>query len=76
MTDYRQVACIGKMGFQSRKMADKSAKSGRQRGEHLDVYRCPYCRQWHVGSKDWLAPNERRVRERGGAKNLMQMIEA
>ena len=39
--------CDGKEPFDLRSRAEKAAKrkTGRQ------VYRCPHCQQWHVGTK-------------------------
>lgn len=43
------ISCIGKQKFISRKVAEESL---RHNGDaQRTVYRCGYCKHWHVGAK-------------------------
>lgn len=56
--------CAGKESFDKRSRAEKAAKrrTGRQ------VYRCPHCQQWHVGTK----PEKKPPKEKGRQKWLIK----
>lgn len=42
--------CYGKQGFASATLAQRVAKRARQnRDAKLQVYRCKFCHQWHIG---------------------------
>lgn len=45
--------CQGKVPFDSREMAEivrsRKSKSKKTRSGALDVYRCQFCRKWHLG---------------------------
>jgi len=46
----RRHACEGKRPYPSQAEAVRSAHSLRSEGvEGIGTYRCPWCRQWHVG---------------------------
>lgn len=42
--------CAGKESYNSRPLAEKVAKRRNQRNRRLNVYKCPHCRTWHMGS--------------------------
>jgi len=53
------AGCVGKVRFDSARLAHEVAKPrhrrGRTRGtpirDQREVYRCPYCGGWHVGQR-------------------------
>ena len=43
--------CLGKSAFKVKAVAEATAKRGRECGKgSLIVYRCKYCRRWHIGT--------------------------
>lgn len=52
MDQLRQLSeCEGKQRFQSRDDALRVARRIRRSKRGYDIYRCRYCRSWHVGTK-------------------------
>lgn len=49
--DYRRIQCEGKEAYDSRAFAEKVAKRRNQRDRRLSVYRCKFCRKYHMGHK-------------------------
>jgi hypothetical protein len=52
------VECIGKVAFVSWDRAHQVSKRSKRKsqrrgyaGSGMGVYRCPCCRQWHIGSR-------------------------
>lgn len=43
------AACVGKEAFDSPKLAHEVSKRRRRLKGPQDVYRCPYCRAYHIG---------------------------
>jgi len=54
MIDRALLQCTGKEGFLTRGAAKRVVKAMRRRKrdrrEPFDVYICPYCGLWHIGS--------------------------
>lgn len=52
-TDFDRAACEGKHRFETRTMADKVNTRPRhhKKDRHMQVYRCPVCRMWHIGTR-------------------------
>ena len=47
-----EAACSGKRAYTRKPLAKKAAVQAMSCGGHaLDVYRCTFCLQWHLGSK-------------------------
>lgn len=50
--NWRLMACEGKDGFETYEIAVKVVKRRRWGGKSkIQPYRCPFCRQWHIGSR-------------------------
>lgn len=47
----KESQCKGKTGFESIKLAEAVAKNGSRADRRINVYKCPYCRLFHVGNK-------------------------
>jgi hypothetical protein len=47
----RTIQCEGKEAYDSRAFAEKVAKRRNQRDRRLSVYRCKFCRKYHMGRK-------------------------
>jgi hypothetical protein len=46
--------CQGKTTFLTWDQANKAARKMRRANDKsLAPYRCPYCRQWHIGGQAW-----------------------
>lgn len=52
-TDFDRAACEGKIAFRDRTMAEKVIKRPHhhKRDINRQIYRCPVCRQWHIGRR-------------------------
>ena len=52
--DFDQAACEGKHPFETKAVADKAhaRKRHHKKDRHTQVYRCPVCRMWHIGTKN------------------------
>jgi len=61
----RAVACVGKVGFLSRDLAQRAAGRKATRAP----YHCRFCQRWHVGNDDRSATRRRREQRRQGAHN-------
>lgn len=56
-TDDRAARCAGKTAYISWDAADAKRRRKSRRGKfkragghtHLEIYRCPLCRAWHLG---------------------------
>ena len=47
-------ACLSKQRYETRAEAEETAQLCAQHGTYgLEVYRCPYCRGWHLTSHPW-----------------------
>ena len=72
MKDTDKAVCGGKETFLTYAAAEMILKRVRQRKDgtgRLDIYRCPSCRQFHIGSKKKeLRSTERRTRKYGNAE--------
>lgn len=52
MTPHEQTQCAGKQRFAERRLAQQIRTRIQHRGRKgMNVYRCPWCQQWHVGSR-------------------------
>lgn len=47
---FAEAACGGKAGM-ARSVALSVARRMRHQDRKVGIYRCPWCRLWHVGSK-------------------------
>jgi ribosomal protein L37AE/L43A len=52
----RVVECSGKFAHASKANAQRAIRQGKH--ARLQVYRCPHCRAWHIGSS--LVPRHAR----------------
>jgi hypothetical protein len=41
--------CYGKEAYTNPSLAKKVAKRRNRKGRRLNVYKCQWCRQWHMG---------------------------
>ena len=48
---YRAAACAGKVAFRSHAMAQMVASRGSRSERSRQVYRCPFCHQFHLGRR-------------------------
>ena len=53
-------ACLSKQRYATRQEAEEIAALCAQHGTYgLEVYRCPYCRGWHLTSHPWKDKGQR-----------------
>lgn len=63
----RERQCHGKRQYRRKRVAKHAARhvETAQRGGRLEVYRCPWCRFWHLGHR---VPSSVRSAPRGGPR--------
>ena len=47
MSEFDDSQCLGKHKFTEKKLAERVASRG---GGRQNVYKCPLCKHWHIGS--------------------------
>jgi hypothetical protein len=47
----REVQCVGKVRYSSRKKASLAKRQTRGRTVRLYTYHCPHCGFWHMGRR-------------------------
>lgn len=46
----RDIQCLGKEHYGDRALAEKVKRRRARHCPKLEVYRCPHCRDWHIGN--------------------------